>query len=77
MKQARDFLNDSQQLFHLLKDKSDEDFRRKTQFKNWTIDDIIGHLHIFNFAAKLSVKSSDEFKTFFLPITNALTKGRL
>ena len=75
MKQAQDFLEDSHQLFDLLKDKSDEDFKRKTQFKNWTINDIIGHLHIFNFAAKLSVKSSDEFKTFFLPIKNALTKG--
>ena len=65
MKQAQDFLEDSRQLFHLLKDKSNEVFKIKTQFKNWTIDDIIGHLHIFNFAAKLSVKSSDEFKTFF------------
>ncbi len=76
MKQAQDFLEDSRQLFHLLKDKSNEDFKIKTQFKNWTVDDIIGHLHLFNFAAKLSVKYSDEFKTFFLPITNALTKGK-
>ena len=75
MKQARDFLEDSRQLFNLLRNKKDEDFKIKTQFKNWTIGDVIGHLHIFNFAANLSLKSSDEFETFFLPMTQALKKG--
>ena len=62
MKQALDFLEDSHQLFKLLKDKSNEDFKIKTQFKNWTINDVIGHLYIFNFATNLSLKSSSEFE---------------
>ena len=64
MKQALDFLEDSRQLFNLLRDKSDEDLKIKTQFKSWTINDVIGHLHIFNFAANLSLKSSDELNFF-------------
>ena len=75
MDQALDFLEDSRQLFNLLLDNPDENFKIKTQFKNWTIDDVIGHLHIFNFAANLSLKSSDEFEIFFLPINEALKKG--
>ena len=75
MKQALDFLEDSRQLFNLLRDKSDEDLKIKTQFKNWTINDVIGHLHIFNFAANLSLKSSDEFEIFFSPIDKALKAG--
>ena len=56
MKQATDFLEDSRQLFDLLRDKTEKDFQLRTQFKNWTINDVIGHLHIFNFAANLSLK---------------------
>ena len=72
MDQALDFLEDSRQLFNLLLDKSDENFKIETQFKNWTIDDVIGHLHIFNFAANLSLKSSKEFEIFFSQIDEAL-----
>ncbi len=75
MEQANDFLEDSRQLFELTKDLSEEDFQRKTQFKDWSINDIIGHLHIFNFAANLSLKSADEFQTFFTPIATDLKKG--
>ncbi len=72
MKQALDFLEESRQLFNLLQNKPDEDFKMKTQFKNWTINDVIGHLHIFNFAANLSLKSSKEFEIFFSQIDEAL-----
>ena len=75
MQQADAFLEDSRQLFYLMKDRLVEDFQIKTQFKNWTINDVIGHLHIFNFAANLSLKSSDEFQTFFTPIGDNLKKG--
>tara|TARA_X000001036_G_C20549352_1_gene753712 strand:+ start:307 stop:1110 length:804 start_codon:yes stop_codon:yes gene_type:complete len=76
MKEALDFLEDSRQLLNLLEDKTERDFQVKTQFKNWTINDIIGHLHIFNFAANLSLKSSDEFKMFFAPFNDAI-KNRI
>ncbi len=75
MKQAEDFLEESRQLFNLLKGRAEKDFLIKTQFKDWTIDDVIGHLHIFNFAANLSLKSSDDFQTFFAPFSEALKKG--
>ena len=75
MKQATDFLEDSRQLFDLLRDKTEKDFQLRTQFKNWTINDVIGHLHIFNFAANLSLKSSTKFEKFFIPINKALHEG--
>ena len=75
MEQAIDFLEESRQLFNLLEGLTDKDFQIRTQFKNWTIEDVIGHLHIFNFAANLSLKSSNNFQTFIKPISEALKNG--
>ena len=75
MEQANDFLEDSRQLLNLMTDRTEADFQIKTQFKGWTINDVIGHLHIFNFAANLSLQSSNKFQTFFAPISADLNKG--
>ena len=48
MEQANDFLEESRQIYELLSDKPEEDFRKPTLFKGWTVNDVIGHLHIFN-----------------------------
>ena len=45
MKQAKDFLIESKLLFKLLENRSEEDFNLITQFKNWSINDVIGHLY--------------------------------
>jgi len=75
MKQAIDFLEESRQLLNLIQDQPEKGFEIKTQFKNWTINDVIGHLHIFNFAANLSLNSFDQFQIFFSPIGKALNEG--
>ena len=75
MKQAIDFLEESRQLLNLIQDQAEKDFEIKTQFNNWTINDVIGHLHIFNFAANLSLNSFDQFQKFFSPISKALNEG--
>ena len=75
MKQAIDFLKESRQVLNLIQNRDEEVFFIKTQFKNWTINDVIGHLHIFNYAANLSLKSADEFQVFFAPIGAALKNG--
>ena len=76
MEQAKDFLEECRQLYDLLSDKSEKDFISPTLFKGWTVNDVIGHLHIFNFAAECSLKSSGEFEQFFAPVALELEKGR-
>jgi uncharacterized protein (TIGR03084 family) len=75
MKQAIDFLEESRQLLNLIQDQAEKGFETKTQFNNWTINDVIGHLHIFNFAVNLSLNSFDKFQIFFSPISKALNEG--
>jgi uncharacterized protein (TIGR03084 family) len=59
LQQALDLQTESDALYELLKPLKDEDFERKTQFKDWTINDVMQHLHYFNYAADLSLNDED------------------
>ena len=48
MQEAQDFKDESDTLAAVLADADDAVFATVTQFKNWTIEDVIGHLHIWN-----------------------------
>ncbi|MBT3788020.1 MAG: TIGR03084 family protein [Alphaproteobacteria bacterium] len=61
MQQAHDFGDESDALYELLAPLNDEDFDRPTRFKDWTINDILAHLHIFNHLADLSLLKPDQF----------------
>ena len=64
MHQAEDFRAESQALANVLSDLPENRFFEPTQFKDWTIDDVLGHLHFFNFAAEQALvdpKGSDAF----------------
>ena len=76
MQQADDFLEESNSLFAIVSPLNDEQLLIVTQFKKWTIEDIIGHLHIFNHAAKLALESSEAFNAFFAPMVNDLAVGK-
>ena len=65
MQQAIDFQQESESLAEALIDLEDIDFKQKTQFKGWTIEDILGHLHMFNVAADLTLEDGTKFKSFF------------
>ena len=64
MQQAQDFMSESQALHALVTPLEDEDFERKTSFKDWTINNVIGHLHMWNWAADLALKDNEAFQTF-------------
>ena len=49
--QSEDFKEESISLYEILKDEKEEVFNTKTQFKDWTINDVLYHLHVFNYAA--------------------------
>lgn len=55
MQQATDFLDESLALHQLLSDRPDPDFERVTQFKAWTINDVLRHLHYWNWMAWLQL----------------------
>lgn len=51
MQQARDFLEECECLDAALERLGPADWDKPTQFKNWTINDVVVHLHFWNMAA--------------------------
>ena len=76
MQQAQDFLKESKLLYDLLKNRDETDLDLITQFKNWSINDVIGHLYLFNVAAMKTVDGAKSFDNFFIPFLQLLQKGQ-
>lgn len=75
MQQAEDFRAESRALAALLAPLSDAEFDTPTLFKGWTIDDVIGHLHLFNTAATKAVEGDAAFARFIAPVVARIEKG--
>ena len=75
MQQARDFLIESEDVDRLISGLSEDQFKSVTDFKSWTIADVIAHLHMWNEAALLSLTDPEGFQAFFVPIGEHLMKG--
>jgi uncharacterized protein (TIGR03084 family) len=75
LEQALDFAAESDELLALLERLDDADWERKTQFKHWTINDIIAHLHFFNYAADTGLRDSDEFASLMRQLSAAARQG--
>ncbi len=60
MEQAADFLAETEALAGLLAPLSDDAFDEPTQFKGWTLNDVIRHLHFWNRAAGLQLTDEAE-----------------
>jgi uncharacterized protein (TIGR03084 family) len=74
--QVADFLDESEALHALCAPLADADFERVTQFKDYTIGDVIGHLHHWNVAADLSLRDPPAFQAFFAEIARGIGQGR-
>jgi uncharacterized protein (TIGR03084 family) len=61
MQQAEDFREETQILHAAIADLCDADFERRTLFKGWTVDDVLGHLHFWNYAADLTLRDGESF----------------
>ena len=68
MQQADDFLEESEALHELLKDLDEPDFDRATEFKGWTLNNVIRHLHVWNLAADLSLTDEAGFDAFYAQV---------
>ena len=75
MQQATDFREESRILAAVLEPLAEADFFQATQFQGWTIDDVLGHLHIFNHAAALALEDGDKFQEFYAGLTKLMQGG--
>ncbi len=75
LKEAKDFEEECDALAQLLGDQRDDAFSTVTQFKGWTVDDVIAHLHLWNVAAGLTLESREKFHAFFKSLLPALGEG--
>lgn len=76
MPEARDFKDECDAIATILDDKTDQDFEIETLFKQWTIKDIIGHLHLWNIAADMTLNKPDEFMSFVTEKMQLLMAGK-
>jgi len=53
--EAADFLDECKAIDDLLASFSEADFAEQTAFKGWSVTDVVGHLHVYNQAAFLSL----------------------
>lgn len=77
MSQAQDFLDESRALHALVAPLSAEALARPTAFKNWTIDRVLRHLHVWNVAADMSLADDGRFEAFYAGAAKALEAGGL
>jgi uncharacterized protein (TIGR03084 family) len=64
IEQATDFRDEADALFALIDPLDERDWSRKTRFKDWTINDVIAHLHFADYVADLSLSDGAAFKDF-------------
>ncbi|HJU10664.1 MAG TPA: TIGR03084 family metal-binding protein [Candidatus Binataceae bacterium] len=75
LEQADDFQAESDQLLNLLEQLDEPDWQRETQFKRWTINDLIAHLHLFNHAADLALRDPKAFGRLIGELNAAVKHG--
>jgi uncharacterized protein (TIGR03084 family) len=74
--QVEDFVAESDALHALLEPLEEQDFQTKTQFKGYTIRDVVAHLHHWNVAADLSLRDAAAFQAFWKEIAGGIARGR-
>ena len=73
--QADDFRAESETLYQLLASCDDTVFSGETQFKRWTLNDVLVHLHMWNKAADWSLHEPNRFDDFMQDVQDARTQG--
>jgi uncharacterized protein (TIGR03084 family) len=61
LQQAIDFREECDALYDVLAPLSDADWEQKSQFKDWSINEIMAHLHYWNRGADLSLNDEPAF----------------
>lgn len=75
MQQAKDFLEECHTLAALLDGVDEKALATITQFKGWSIEDVIAHLHMWNVAAGATLASREKFQAFFAFVMTRMGAG--
>ena len=75
MQQATDFRSECDAIYKLVAPLDGSALARPSAFKQWSIDGILRHLHVWNIAADLSLIDEAAFKAFFASAAGAVSKG--
>jgi uncharacterized protein (TIGR03084 family) len=75
LEQATDFGAESEALFRLLEPLSDAELAQPTLFKGWRIEQIIGHLHLWNLAADHALSDVAQFDAMMAGIGPHMAGG--
>jgi uncharacterized protein (TIGR03084 family) len=73
--QAIDFREECDALHAVLASAPAAAWAVPTQFKGWTFDDVLGHLHMFDYAAELAARGREPLLAFFGEIAAGRADG--
>ena len=62
MQQAHDLREEGDELYKLVQALEPGDWGRHTPFKNWTVNDVIAHLHTTDLVATVALEDPDRFR---------------
>jgi len=75
LSEALDFKAESDGLYELMKDLDDAAFSEPTQFKGWTLTNVLEHLHMWNWAAHESHADEANFAAWLESALPEVMKG--
>jgi len=76
MNEALDFKAESEAVASILTELSDADYNTVTQFKDWTIYDILAHLHLWNMAADWTLNEPERFMALMGDVIQVFQGGK-
>jgi len=76
MNEALDFKAESEAVATILTGLSDEEYNTPTQFKGWTIYDILAHLHLWNIAADWTLNEPAKFTALMGDVIQVFQGGK-
>ena len=76
MTEAQDFKSESEAVAAILSGLSDADYNTVTQFKDWTIYDILAHLHLWNMAADWTLNEPAKFAALMGEVIEVFQGGK-
>ena len=74
LKQSDDFYEECLNTYDILKNIPEKNLKTITQFKSWSFEDIIRHLHVWNIAAYKSLLGQNEWDKFNIELQTFFKK---
>lgn len=74
--QAKDFLAESEAVYQLLQSNTDGRLSEVTAFKQWSFEEIVRHLHVWNKLAYASLTDQQAFRQDFETLAHGMVGGQ-